>query len=226
MFALNAIPNSLSLPAELCPPEIASDVIYMCWQEIIQGDDDFSYLITEEFEEFTDEQAEQIAEIIVQARLQQQASFGEVTTNLARAFAQLEQQQVLTDQMCEHTVQEGHAELTAAAQETPDTWQGIAFIPGFSVQNFAEKAAEFTEAQVQAHAPTPETFVLGFATVLSPEETTLPDAEADALFMQRSAELMKNSIIPTLERYGISVEWSGDVEDLAILHNAEFYEPI
>lgn len=235
MRNLNTIPDGANLPEHLCPPEIATDVFALCWEEIIQGEDDFAYRIPEEFDDLDDDQADAIAEYVIELRRTQQEGFGNVQTNLALAFSELEDHGILTSQICEHTVDEGYAALLEEAEEDPERWHGVAYIPGVSVQNYASELVyrmmpESEDAHEAPVAPelTPDlaTFSLAYAAILTPEEFELTDEEYTEIFNTRTTELMNSHVIPALEKHGITVQWSGSPADLAEISNVEFYEPI
>ena len=97
-----AIPEDLILPADLLPDDFDDDVIGVCWVAVVIGDsvEDITEIITEEYDEISNEQAKNIAEYLITARRTQQEQFGDVTTNLDAAFAELEQHGIIARAYC------------------------------------------------------------------------------------------------------------------------------
>ena len=195
-----AIPEDLILPADLLPDDFDDDVIGVCWVAVVIGDS-----------------VEDIAEYLITARRAQQEQFGDVTTNLDAAFAELEQHGIIARAYCGWTVGEGQAEILDEAADIPrangEPWIGHVFITGQQIEAYIEFEGDAA-------------LDMAYGAILTDEEDALPDREADELYETKTLAMMTDIVLPTLAKHGVETQWSGSIADLVTLTNAVYYQPI
>ena len=214
-----AIPEDLILPADLLPDDFDDDVIGVCWVAVVMGDsiEDITEIITEEYDEISNEQAKNIADYLITARRAQQEQFGDVTTNLDAAFAELEQHGIIARAYCGWTVGEGQVEILDEAADIPrangEPWIGHVFITGQQIEAYIEFEGDAA-------------LDMAYGAILTDEEDALPDREADELYETKTLAMMTDIVLPTLAKHGVETQWSGSIADLVTLTNAVYYQPI
>ena len=194
-------------------------MIGVCWVAVVIGDsvEDIAEIIAEEYDEISNEQAKNIAEYLITARRAQQEQFGDVTTNLDAAFAELEQHGIIARAYCGWTVGEGQAEILDEAADIPrangEPWIGHVFITGQQIEAYIEFEGDAA-------------LDMAYGAILTDEEDALPDREADELYETKTLAMMTDIVLPTLAKHGVETQWSGSIADLVTLTNAVYYQPI
>ncbi|WP_128772344.1 DUF6891 domain-containing protein [Actinomyces oricola] len=218
-FDPHAQPAGLRLPGGAVPAHLEQTVRDRAWSAILMGlghpDEvaDSVYGVVSE-DELPYERAREAAQFLIAARRRQQESFGEVTTNLDRAFGELNSKRIIARQNLGCCLNCALDEVHAIAAGDP-SWAGFVFFH----QQDAERLVESGACE------------LGFGVfrpyyLTDAQRDAMTSAELDAFLDERAAELTSTLIIPILRSHGLGVEWDGDPDRRISISGGQYYSPI
>lgn len=216
MYKYNEQPEGLRLPAKFGLEGAAeAEVRTQVWNYLLLGDADMQWLeeLLADITDLDDDQIWDLSWYLVQKRQSQQARWAEAdtTTNLDRAFAELEELNVLG-------LQDFACCGTCAADEMPAefddsrNWIGGVY---FHRQD-TEWLIESDQVYLGYGARVP-------AWTSKQDWDALDNEDKQAAFEGWSVDMMKQVVIPVLLRNGIDVDWDESFTSRPRLTNAHFY---
>ena len=214
----NAQPAGLRIPAQYLPKGVgdaqAKEFLDILWNNLLMGGDpDFDYLVdyicdypffsesekSRELDSIPLDAAEALAEFLIAQRIAQQETFGQVPPMpITLAFAELERNRIIAREnfACCQTC--GHDEILGQVA-APSQWNAYVF--------FHQQDAEaIFECGAGALA-------FGLA----------PGGRTAGLNM---SDLIRSTILPTLEKHGVNAKWDGDERTRILLENVNLYYPL
>ena len=216
----NSQPQGTHLPAGLVPSSVEEDVRSAIWKQIVLGHADEATLAFDIADQFSDGPApvdedgvRAAVHHLVAVRRGQQETFGEVVTNLDSAFATLREPGVIAEQVfsCCNTC--GFDEIRGVS-DGPH-WAGFVF---FHLQD-AEELVETGETYLSYGM-----FWSHYKTRM--EYDAMSEDARSAYCEERTRDLVRLVVVPTLREYGLEVDWNEDLNTRILLRGAEFYRPI
>lgn len=215
---LNAQPDGFRLPDALgFAPDVEAALREALWRQVLLGRTDPELMldvlqdVLPEWEVAPDEAREAFAAVI-RARSEQQASWTpeQASTNLERAFAELEQIGV---------VARAHYSCcgTCAAAEIVDEIDDSRAWPGYLVSHQQD-----TESLIDDRATYVGYGVFLWEHVTEAEWERLDEMARDDLYARLVRSLMNNEVFPVLRRHGIVVTWNGDLAHRILLEEADY----
>ncbi|MDO5077175.1 hypothetical protein [Corynebacterium sp.] len=212
----NAQPEGLHVLPECLPHGVdddqAQEFLDLLWAMLLQGGDpEFDEMVdyiceypffsesdpSQELEPLGVEEAERLAEYLIEQRIAQQRTFGEVPPMpITQAFAELEELGVIAKEnfACCQTC--GHDEILLQVRD-PQQWKGYVFFH----QQDAEDIFETGEGALAfGHAP--------------------GGTDLDI------AELINGTILPVLHKHHITATWNGSPRTRILLSGVQLYYPL
>lgn len=215
METWNARPAELDIPEEYGlgagTREYLRDAI---WFNILRGNtEDLEEIITEETDKIPEDDASEIVERFIAARLAQQTEIGQVESRLSAAFEELDASGIVAREdftCCQNCL------LTEIGAEIPDDGaDGFVAFHEQDTERFFEDGVLYLAygAFIDSHMP-------------ASEWNTMSEAEQQAWTQDVSVRMVRERIIPVLEKHGMSVEWDGSTSSRLAVRNADFYVPL
>lgn len=219
MYKYNEQPTGFRIPAKFGLDDATeADVREQVWEYLLLGaeDPDYVFDLLQETTDLDDQQIDELAAFMVDARMTQQAEWSEeeTSTNLDRAFADLEANNVLG-------LQDFTCCGTCAATEMPGEFDDS--------RNWI--GGVYFHRQDTERLVTSDSVYLGFGARV-PAWTTKEDWDAldddakEAAYQEWSMRMMKQVVIPVLLHHGIDVDWNEQFDTRPMLKNAHFYRKL
>lgn len=211
----NDRPADLALPDFGLSPEDAQELTEEIWSSLVTGRDDaedFADIVQDTWP-LTEQQLRQAFDLARQARLRQQEQWStqEVSTNLDRAFAELNEAGILARQNFTCCGTCGAAEIGGERDESR-SWRGYLFFH----QQDTESLIGTGEVYLSYGVFAPEDFDEEAYERLSDEQKSA-QYEAD---LQR---VIGQEAVPRLESHGLRVEWDGDHRKRILVRDAQWF---
>lgn len=207
------LPDDLNLGADR--EQRLRDVL---WHEVLMGVTDPDELleavdIEDDIAELDDDVIHRASRAVIEARRAQQASLQ--PSRIHTAFAELAEIGVLARA---HFTCCGTCGSTEIYDELDDsrTWRGYVFFHQQDTEQLIEDGTTYLSYGVFLPAWISEA-----------EWTELAsDAERDAAYMGYLTPLLRDEVLPVLERHGMTVTWDGTHHQRVLLQNADYYVAI
>lgn len=188
------------------------------WEQIVTGVDE-----ADEFCEIAEDDFELDEQVLVQAfdqllaarRAQQEAWPPEVReTPLTRAFASLAEIGVVAREAFSCCGNCGSGEIYDE-RDGSRVWRGYIY---FHIQD-AERIVEDRQTYV-GYGAFPD------AVLSEAEWSALSDTAKDETYRRLVTDLMRDEVVPVLERHGVEVEWDGDLGRRILLKGVDWYADV
>ncbi len=187
--------------------EDEAELLWPIWPLLFMGESDTEQYVESYVEELIKRRRAFAAELGITPEMQK-------NSNLNRAFAALEEEGVIARQNFTCCGTCASAEIWDEIDDSRE-WKGYIYFHQQDTESLAESGGTY----------------VGFGSFLAyprdeNEWNALSDAqkeEISALHKKLSVELMKDTIIPVLEKHGLSVEWKGNFDTRPFIGGAEVY---
>jgi hypothetical protein len=217
-YIYNQQPKGLRIDAKFAlNEEQEAELRDKAWDMIVRGDIEADAFVErldgEESFSLPDEALSEIFDSMVRARRVQQSAWteAETKTRLTAAFEDLETQGILCRQNFTCCGTCASAEIYDERSEGK-TWRGYLWYHMQDVDGLLEDGSTYLGYGAFLEAFTKED-----------SWSTLEEHTRKRLYMEWTVGLMKEVVIPTLTRYGINVNWDGDMGRRIGLQNADYY---